>query len=67
MSNIWSLSLKSWAEILFHPSRAKDPESASLKAILEKLAEKDLRGLAIVEQLLSKSDDELVNFLDPED
>lgn len=64
MSNIWSLSLKSWAEILF---RAKDPESASLKAILEKLAEKDLRGLAIVEQLLSKSDDELVNFLDPKD
>lgn len=46
MSNIWSLSLKSWAEILF---RAKDPESASLKAILEKLAEKDLRGLAIIE------------------
>lgn len=64
MSNIWSLSLKGWAEI---PGRAKDPESASLKAILEKLAEKDLRGLAIVEQLLSKSDDELVNFLDPED
>lgn len=67
MSNIWSLSLKSWAEILFSPARAKDPESASLKAILEKLAEKDLRGLAIVERLLSKSDDELVNFLDPED
>jgi|SanBayMetagenome_1026888.scaffolds.fasta_scaffold04661_5 hypothetical protein len=43
---------------------SKDPESALLGFILEKLAEKDLQRLAVVEQLLSKSDDELVNFLD---
>lgn len=61
MSNTWSFSLKSWAETC---SRAKNPESAFLKAILEKLADKDLQGLAVIEQLLSKSDDELVNFLD---
>lgn len=61
MSNIWSLSLKGWADNCAH---SKDPESALLGFILEKLAEKDLQGLAVVEQLLSKSDDELVNFLD---
>jgi hypothetical protein len=63
MSNTWSLSLKGWADNCGH---CKDPESALLKVILEKLADKDLQGLAIIEQLLNKGDDELANFLDPE-
>ena len=64
MSNSCSLSLKSWAEICRY---SKDPESALLTVILEKLAKKDLQGLIIVEQLLNKSDDELVNFLESDE
>lgn len=64
MSNVWSSSLRGWAETCRY---SKDPESALLVVILDKLAEKDLQGLAIIEQLLKKSDDELVDFVDPED
>ena len=68
MSENLSVLLKNLANLcLYIHKHSKDPESKLLAAILEELAKKNLQELVAVKQLLSKSDDELVNFLDPED